>query len=76
MVVDEAHHIHAQGELESIVNRFAKEKKSWFAKERKKWLLLLSDVSQSGSIEMMDNIFGAQEIRLTEVSTYQSKISS
>ena len=60
MVVDEAHHIDALGELESIINRFA-------SKNSSAWLLLLSDVSQSSSIEM-SNKFDAQEIRLKEVS--------
>ena len=45
LVVDEAHHVHAAGELEPIVDKFAPVTSSTH-------LLLLSDVSQSGEIEM------------------------
>ena len=45
VTVDEAHHIHAAGELEFIVRKYAPEAKSVR-------LILLSDVSQSGAIEM------------------------
>ena len=45
LIVDEAHHVHAAGELEPIVDKFAPVNKSTR-------LLLLSDVSQSGEIEM------------------------
>ena len=45
VTVDEAHHIHAAGELDFIVRKYAPEAKSVR-------LILLSDVSQSGAIEM------------------------
>ena len=60
VVVDEAHHLHADGELEPIVNRYALTDKTK--------LVLLSDVSQSGAIDMMRNIFHTDDIRLEEVS--------
>ena len=54
MTVDEAHHIHAAGELDFIVRKYAPEAKSVR-------LILLSDVSQSSAIEM-------SQVRRTEIA--------
>ena len=54
LVVDEAHHVHAAGELEPIVDKFAPVTSSTH-------LLLLSDVSQSGEIEMSQVLNGSKK---------------
>ena len=60
MTIDESHHIHAKGQLTTIVDKYA----STSSQTR---LILLSDVSQSGEIEMAQS-FGTKALRLCEVS--------
>lgn len=60
IAVDEAHHIHEQGELEQIVATYAP------MGEGSTRLILLSDASQSGATELA-NGFGATEVRLQQV---------
>ena len=55
LAVDEAHHVHAAGELEPIVDKFAPVTSSTH-------LLLLSDVSQSGEIEMSQVRNGSKNV--------------
>ena len=57
VVVDEAHHIHARGELENLVEKYANA-------ESATRLLLMSDVSQGAKIEM-GTVCQAVEIRWT-----------
>ena len=58
-VVDEAHHVHAAGELDKVVKEYA-------PKDSKTRLILLSDVSQSGEDEMAE-AHSTQAIRLEQV---------
>ena len=56
VVIDEAHHLHSDGMLELIIKHYVK-------MESTTKLILLSDASQSGAIEMA-NKFDTQDIRL------------
>ena len=58
-VVDEAHHVHAAGELDKVVKEYA-------PKDSKTRLILLSDVSQSGEDEMAE-AHSTQASRLEQV---------
>ena len=60
VAIDEAHHIHEQGDLQQIVDKYAPKGQSLTR------LMLLSDASQSGAIEMAHEL-GATEVRLEEV---------
>ena len=60
IAIDEAHHIHEQGDLQQIVDKYAPKGQSLTR------LMLLSDASQSGAIEMAPE-FGATEAHLEEV---------
>ena len=60
VAIDEAHHIHEQGDLQQIVDKYAPKGQSLTR------LMLLSDASQSAAIEMAPE-FDATEVRLEEV---------
>lgn len=64
-VVDEAHHVHAAGELDKVVKEYAP-KGSETRLRKSTRLILLSDVSQSGEDEMAE-AHSTQAIRLEQV---------
>ena len=58
VVVDEAHHLHADGNLETIIEQYVEKGSTK--------LILLSDASQSGATEMAER-FDTKEVRLSEI---------
>ena len=58
VVIDEAHHLHSDGNLETIIEQHVKKGSTK--------LILLSDASQSGATEMAER-FDTKEVRLNEI---------